>query len=219
MRRLILPVCLVLLLAWVPDALKAQTGGKGTPGEAVGFQGEAWDSQEAFRRAQLLVSSGKLKEGLDLFLELREKAPRYRPLAVQRYICRLYEKTGDIAQALREYEVFIKRYPWARDRVQMLMRMAAMAEVALHDLNRAWRYLEMVPEDRVPPGDMAPYLFNKAYLLEKMGRKEEALEYYRRLAEEYPQTVGGFWAKERLKKLGGSLEGSPQANSPMEGKQ
>jgi len=204
-RPLLIGALLVMLI--LPQGVWAQGGEKG------------WDPQEAFRQAQLWASSGKLKKGLGLFLEIREKSPGYRPMAVQRNICRLYERTGNIPQALKEYESFIQRYPWARDRVQMLMRMAAMAEVALHDLDRAWKYLNMVPEDRVSPGDMAPYLFNKAYLLEKMGKKDEALEYYRRLAVEYPNTVGGFWAKERIKKIEGEGSEAPQIILPREGKQ
>ena len=185
---------------------------------AQGREGN-WDPQEAFRQAQLFASNGQLHKGLALFLKIREKSPGFRPMAVQRNICRLYERTGDIPQALKEYENFIQRYPWARDRVQILMRMAAMAEVALHDLDRAWKYLDMVPENKVPPGDMAPYLFNKGYLLEKMGKREEALEYYRRLVEEYPDTVGGFWARERIKELEGEAQGTPQIILPREGKE
>ena len=194
---------LAFLLVWASYPLMAhiQEGAHSGAQVQETVQGENWDPQEVYRRAQLLVDKGSLRQGLDLFLRLREQSPRYRPLAVQRHICQLYERIGDISKALEEYEGFIRRFPWARDRVQMLMRMAAMAEVALHDLGRAWRYLEMIPEDKVPPGDMAPYLFNKGYLLEKMGKKDEAVEYYRRLVEEYPQTVGGFWAKERLKEL------------------
>lgn len=203
MRRLLLLGFLAFLLVWASSPLMAQIQ-EGSPSGAQAretVQGENWDPQEVYRRARLLVDKGSLRQGLDLFLQLREQSPRYRPLAVQRHICQLYERIGDISKALEEYEGFIRRFPWARDRVQMLMRMAAMAEVALHDLGRAWKYLEMIPENKVPPGDMAPYLFNKGYLLEKMGKKDEAVEYYRRLVEEYPQTVGGFWAKERLKEL------------------
>ena len=194
---------LAFLLVWASYPLMAriQEGSASGAQYQETVQVENWDPQEVYRRAQLLVDKGGLRQGLDLFLRLREQSPRYRPLAVQRHICQLYERIGDISKALEEYEGFIRRFPWARDRVQMLMRMAAMAEVALHDLGRAWRYLEMIPEDKVPPGDMAPYLFNKGYLLEKMGKKDEAVEYYRRLVEEYPRTVGGFWAKERLKEL------------------
>ncbi len=205
MRRQVFICVLVALLA-LSRGVVAQSGG------------ENWDPQEAFRQAQLLTSNGKLKKGLALFLEIREKSPGYRPMAVQRNICRLYERTGNISQALKEYEGFVQRYPWARDRVQILMRMAAMAEVALGDLDRAWKYLNMVPEDKVPPGDMAPYLFNKAYLLEKMERQEEALEYYRRLVREYPNTVGGFWAKERIRELEGEPQGASQTILPKEGK-
>jgi len=147
MKR-VLPIALAFLLLGT-GSLMAQTGG-------------TWDPQEAFRQAQLLASSGKLKQGLALFLEIRERAPRYRSVAVQRNICRLYEKTGDIPQALKEYERFILDYPWARDRVQTLMRMAAMAEVALHDLDRAWKYLDMIPEKTFPRGIWPPISSTRA---------------------------------------------------------
>ncbi len=220
MRRLLFLGFLAFLLIWAFSPLMAQTREGALLGAQAQetVQGENLDPQEIYRRAKLLMDKGNLRHGLDLFLQLREQSPRYRPLAVQRHICQLYERLGNISKALEEYGDFIKRFPWARDRVQMLMRMAAMAEVALHDLNRAWGYLEMIPEDKVPPGDMAPYLFNKGYLLEKMDRKDEALEYYRRLVEEYPQTVGGFWAKERIKKLEGQESGAPKIILPREGK-
>ncbi len=165
-------------------------------------QERGWDPDETYRRAQRLVDEGQLRRGLALFLQIKERAPYFRPLGVQREVCQLYERLGDISKALEEYEDLISRYPWARDRIQILVRMAAMAEVALHDLDKAWGYLEKIPEDKVPHTDMAPYLFNKGYLLEKMGRTQDALGLYNRLIEEYPDTVGAFWAKERVDELG-----------------
>ncbi len=165
-------------------------------------QDAGWDANGVYIRAQHLVDEGRIRQGLALFLQIRERAPHFRPLRVQRSICCLYERVGDIHNALKECEAFVEKYPWARGRFQMLMRMAAMAEVALHDLDRAWGYLEMIPEDKVPPGDMAPYLFNKGYLLEKMGKTQDALCMYRRLVKDYPDSVGALWAKERIEELG-----------------
>ncbi len=171
-----------------------------SPG-VLGQEGN-WDPGETYRRAQRLVNEGQLRRGLALFLQIKDRSPHFKPLGVQREVCQLYERLGDIPKALEEYENLISKYPWARDRIQILMRMAAMAEVALHDLDRAWGYLEKISVDKVPPTDMAPYLFNKGYLLEKMGRIQDALGLYNRLIEEYPDTVGAFWAKERIGKLG-----------------
>jgi len=174
-------------------------------------QERGWDPGETYRRAQMLVDEGQLRRGLALFLQIREKAPHFRPFEVQREVCRLYERLGDIPKALEEYETLINNYPWARERIQILMRMAAMAEVALHDLDKAWSYLEEIPEDKVPHTDMAPYLFNKGYLLEKMGRFQDALRLYKRLIEEYPDTVGAFWAKERVDELGREKPGAQES--------
>ena len=173
-------------------------------------QEKEWDPGEAILRARMLVDAGKLRQGLALFLQIREKAPHFRPFEVQREICRLYERLGDIPKALKEYETLINDYPWARERIQILMRMAAMAEVALHDLDRAWGYLEEIPEDKVPSTDMAPYLFNKGYLLEKMGKPQDALRLYERLIKEYPDTVGAFWAKERVEELSREKPGAQE---------
>jgi tetratricopeptide (TPR) repeat protein len=162
---------------------------------------EKWAPEDNYRKAKVLMEKQRFREALDLFLTLRDNFPQYNPLAVQRDVCRLYEKLGRIPQALKEYDILLERFPSVQDRFQILMRMAAMSEVALNDLDRAWHYLEMIPEDEVPPGDMAPYLFNKAYLLEKMGKTQDALGLYERLEREYPDTVGGGWAKERIEEL------------------
>lgn len=159
------------------------------------------DAQATFKKAQWLCERGEVRESLSLFLALRESAPGYRATEVQRYICKGYEKLGEFDRALEEYEVYVKKFPWARDRVKILMRMVAIAEVAMEDLKRAWQYLSMAYESEVLPQDMPALLFNKGYLLEKMGRGREAIPIYQRLLKEYPDSLGAHWAEERLEAL------------------
>jgi len=161
----------------------------------------ASDPEVIFNRAKLLWEEARVKESLKLFISLKEDFPSYKPKQVQWYMCRGYEKIGNFEKALDECEKYVANFPWAKDRIEVLMRMAAIAEVALEDLDRAWKYLSSIDEAEVSPFEMPPLLFNKAYLLEKMKRFQDAILIYQRLIKEYPDSLGAHWAKQRLEAL------------------
>jgi len=152
-------------------------------------------------KAMALAGMGKTGEAKNLYLWILNNYPGY-PEALKGYI-RLALSTGDITTALKMSETAEKAYGFAPD----LAHLHAAAYVRYGLPEEALKILEKAREEH--PAEVSLWL-HAGNILGNIGKKEEALELYRRaLKEDFPTE-----RKNRIRRILESLEDKQREATP-----
>jgi predicted negative regulator of RcsB-dependent stress response len=147
-----------------------------------------------------LAGQEKARKALDLYQQAyaKRKSPR-----VLLSIADVYTELGQDDEALKTLEDFSKKY--ARDEALLTLALQKMAGIQMKKGNTA-EALKTLDRMAAVPGDMLKdvVLVEKARLLEKEGKKDEAAALYKELSEKYPTSP---YSTEAKGKIGEKKEG------------
>ncbi|NJD55589.1 MAG: tetratricopeptide repeat protein [Nitrospirae bacterium] len=141
-----------------------------------------------------LAGQEKARKALELYQQAyaKRKSPR-----VLLSIADVYTELGQDDEALKTLEAFSKKH--ARDEALLTLALQKMAGIQMKKGNTA-EALKTLDRIAAVPGDMLKdvVLVEKAKLLEKEGKKDEATALYKELSEKYPSSPYNAEAKGKI---------------------
>jgi len=189
-------VILVLLIA-VPGFLFYSYSSKK---KAKTLAYEAYKIYQNMYQTQPLSKEDRYKKALDLFEKSYDtrKSP-----SVLMYIAGCYYELGNYDEAIKTLKDFTQRYSNEEDLIPLAYEKLAMAYERKGDTKEAMKALETLYNLKgTIYKDLA--LMESAKLLEKEGRRDEAMKKYKELTEKFPNSP---FSDEAKAKLGEKKEG------------
>lgn len=168
------------------------------------------EAEGVYNLARRLYSEGQLDNAFKEFQRLIDNYPesQYREAAAEAMAKiskqmvdeaakelydrgRAYQKNGDYSQAIGEYEALLKRYPSSYWTPYAQYAKAESFYTGQADYRRAQAEWSKVV-DNFPTHELAPHaLYHIGECFEKLKEWEKARTTYKRLVEEYPQSMYG----------------------------
>jgi len=156
-------------------------------------------SQVLYRESLLLKDTGKIDDAFRLWKELAE-TPISAQIRANLYVAMgdyYYEQKNNLSQALFYYTKLINEYPYSSLRSEALLRIAQCL-LRQGKTEEAQASLTMVIAEQPDPGSKKRAYYALAELSEQRGEKEEAEQWYNRLARLFPKEKGTAFFKKGL---------------------